>query len=222
MVNASSHDESWLQLPWHANGMLPPAERAAVDEHLHACERCARELTVQRQLHTALSAPDRGSYAPGPSFRKLLARIDAGASAPRPAAAARSERRVVHARFSPWHAWAASVLLLVGGALATTAFLWSQPRYATHTLARTASSDVLHIAFVPSLSLAQAGEILRAAHARVVEGPGATGVVGVVSADGSTRRTLADRLHAEAAVRWIEPIADATPQPDAPGPSSEY
>ena len=82
---------------------------------------------------------------------------------------------------------------------------------------------MLHIAFVPSLSISEVGDALHGAGARVVEGPDATGIVGVVPAAASTDskggtaelRALAARLRADARVRWIEPLAGAAPA-DAP------
>ncbi|HKF97879.1 MAG TPA: hypothetical protein VKB20_06460 [Steroidobacteraceae bacterium] len=182
-----------------------------------------------------LTEPERVTYAPGPSFRKLMDRIDGRepvelappmpvAAVPRPARVrALAVVRGSAAWRPPGLAWAASFLLLVGFAgLTATTYRWSQPLYATHTLQR-APTAVLHIAFVPSLSISEAGDALRGAGARVVEGPDATGIVGVApvtastdSAGGSAElRALATRLRADARVRWIEPIAGAAPA-DAP------
>jgi hypothetical protein len=78
---------------------------------------------------------------------------------------------------------------------------------------------VLHIAFVPSLSISEAGDALRSAGARVVEGPDASGIVGVapVAASADTAdanrqlQALAARLRTDARVRWVQPISGATP-----------
>jgi hypothetical protein len=99
--------------------------------------------------------------------------------------------------------------------LAATTYRWSQPRYSTYTLVPQASPDVLHIAFVPSLPIAEVGDALRSAGARVVEGPDATGIFGVIpvaaspnAAEGSLDlRALAARLRADTRVRWVEPLA---------------
>ena len=50
MHMASAHDETWLLLPWLANGRLTGAQRSQVEEHVHACAACAQELSAQRQL----------------------------------------------------------------------------------------------------------------------------------------------------------------------------
>jgi hypothetical protein len=98
--------------------------------------------------------------------------------------------------------------------LAATTYRWSQPRYNTYTSVPE-TSTVLHVAFVPSLPIADVGDALRNAGARVVEGPDATGIFGLVpaataanAADASPAlRALAVRLRADARVRWVEPLA---------------
>jgi hypothetical protein len=126
-------------------------------------------------------------------------------------------------RSSAWRppglAWAASFLLFVGVVgLAATTYRWSQPRYSTYTSVPETSTAVLHIAFVPSLSIADVGDALRSAGAKVVEGPDATGIFGVApvapvataanAADASPElRALAARLRADVRVRWVEPLA---------------
>jgi hypothetical protein len=149
-------------------------------------------------------------------------RID-GRAAPAPVEP-RVARLPFAARASAWRppglAWAASFLLVLGflGVAATTTYRWSQPRYTTHT-ALAPAPTVLHVAFVPSLSISEAGDALRSAGARVVEGPDASGIVGVapVAASADTAdanrqlQALAARLRTDARVRWVQPISGATP-----------
>lgn len=218
-----TRQEFWLSLPWLANGRLAQAERARVEEHVRECDVCARELAEQRLMCHALTEPERITYAPGPSFRKLMDRID-GREPVR-----RSERRRSRApgyrvlAYAAWRppglAWAATFLLLVGfSGLAATAYRWSQPLYTTHTAPAAAAPDVLHIAFVPSLPIAEVEELLRSAGARVVEGPDKIGIFGVSpvaaasaaahSGDSHPQlRDLAARLRADPRVRWVEPLA---------------
>nr|UXE44180.1 hypothetical protein Hi04_10k_c1198_00002 [uncultured bacterium] len=115
--------------------------------------------------------------------------------------------------------------------LAATTYRWSLPRYSTYTAAPApTSTSVVHIAFLPSLSIAEVGDALRSAGARVIEGPDATGIFGVTpvaasanAADESRKlRALAGRLRADARVRWVEPLAGAAvaaaPQHGPPQP----
>ncbi len=225
MTETCSHSDAWLMLPWLANGRLGNAERVRLEEHVRGCAQCAREVALQRRLCEVLTEPERVTYAPGPSFRKLMDRIDG--RKPGPPAEPRSSRlrtwavRGSSAWRPPGLAWAASFVLVTGAlGLAATTYRWSQPRYLTHTAAAAPSvATVLHIAFLPSLSITEVGEALRSAGARVVEGPDSAGIVGVVptssSRDGAAGsgelRALAGRLRADARVRWVQPLAPAAP-----------
>jgi anti-sigma factor RsiW len=214
-----SHEESWMLLPWLVNGRLEPAERLRVEQHVHACTECTRELAQQRRLREACMQPERVVYAPGPAFRKLMERIDGAAGTPRPQAAVAAPARARRWRAAwrpPGLAWAASFVLAVTLAtLATNAYRWSLPRYATHTDAAAALPQVVHVAFARALRPADVQGLLRAAGARVVEGPDGTGIYGVAplaadpgAADDRARiaaRALAERLRADPRVRWVQP-----------------
>lgn len=178
---ASRHEESWLLLPWLANGRLSQGERLEVEEHLSECEACREELAQQRLMCRLLTEPERVTYAPGPSFRKLMNRIDghppgearaSGPSrAPRPARAGRGASAASAWWRAPPLAWAASLMLAVG--LAT---FWLQPRYVTRSDAQRPSAAVLHVAFERSLPIGEVEQMLRSAGARVVEGPDTIGI----------------------------------------------
>jgi hypothetical protein len=230
------HDESWLLLPWLANGRLTGAQRTQVEAHVRECPACAQEAATQRRMVALLTAPERVTYASGPSLRKLLERIDAEEpSTARPTAPApRARRRGGFAAASwrpPGLAWAATFVLAVTlGLMSATAYRWSQPLYATYTAGARPTGEVLHIAFERTVPVGEVEEVLRSAGARVVEGPGTSGVFGVVPLATLSRpgagsvspemRALAARLHADARVRWIEPLAPAPPAADAQGPGS--
>jgi hypothetical protein len=212
-----------MLLPWLVNGRLDAGERLRVEQHLRACEACSHELAQQRMIRAALTEPERVVYAPGPSFRKLLERIDGVATpsapqaAPAPASAARS-RHWRAAWRPPGLAWAASFLLAVGVAtlLGTDLYRWSLPRYATYTDTTAVVPDVVHVAFAPGLGPVDVQQLLETAGGRVLEGPDATGVYGVTplsggqgrdrsSPPGAAARALAARLRADPRVRWVQP-----------------
>jgi len=240
MSDTCSHADAWLMLPWLANGRLPSAEHMRLEEHVRDCSQCARELALQRRLCEVLTEPERVSYAPGPSFRKLLDRIEGHADGRGPAPVTELPkvtelrpsrlRRIAAARRAaarpPGLAWAASFAVLAAFlGLAATTYRWAQPLYVTHTeKSAPASITVLHVAFVPALSIAGVGEALQGAGARVVEGPDASGIVGVVPATasrdtagaGAGLQALATRLRADARVRWVEPVAGSEPLSASP------
>jgi len=227
MAESCRNEDIWLLLPFLANGRLQQPERTRVEAHVRECAQCAREVALQRQMCDVLTEPERVTYAPGPSFRKLMDRIDGRSRADGRSPAPPGERRrparvralpgLAHAAWRPpGLAWAASFLLVTGlAAIAATTYRWSQPRYTTYTAPAPVMRDVVHIAFVPSVSVGEAESLLRSAGARVVEGPDASGIFGVsptpsgasgtAGVQGTQLQALATRLRADARVRWVEP-----------------
>ena len=241
--DSARHEEAWLALPWLANGRLSQAERDNIEPHVRACAACREELAFQRLLCNVLTEPDRVTYAPGPSFRKLMDRIDA--SEPQTGAAAAGTRKVLEHTKAPvtpirrrsdshvalWRppglAWAASFILAVGlGVVITTVYRSSDPRYITLTQAPPRSPyvapNVLHIAFNRSVTVDEAEAALRSNGARVVEGPDSSGILGVAPSAEQTNqalRLLSERLRADPRIRWIEPVpGDNAPPPPSRGP----
>ena len=239
--HSAVHEEIWSLLPWLANDRLSGAERERAEAHVRVCNECAQELAIQRRLCEALSAPERVTYAPGPSFRKLLERLDdpeaqSGAESAGPATrpevvAVRGRGRGRTGNAALWRppglAWAASFLVMVGvTAMVATAYRWSEPLYVTKsdTPVAAGGQSVLHIAFDRELTIGEVEELLRVDGARVVSGPDATGIFGiapVARAGGSAKQPLqrlSDRLRADPRVRWVEPIdTDDAPPEKSPG-----
>jgi hypothetical protein len=221
------HGEMWLLLPWLVNGRLTPAERLQVEEHVRRCAECGEELALQYRMCAALTEPDRVSYAPGPSFRKLMERIDDDDRQRKTARSGQKSTFRDRERISAWRppglAWAASFLLLFGvTGLLATAYRWSEPVYKTRSDAPVLTPNVLHIALDRSLTIRQVEEMLRTDGARVVEGPGSTGILGITPVDlvpGQTTteaanrqlRSLAARLRVDSRVLWVQPLTDETP-----------
>ena len=231
--DSARHEDAWLSLPWLANGRLSQAERDKIEPHVRVCPTCREELAFQRLLCNALTEPDRVTYAPGPSFRKLMDRID-GTAPPARKTQERSTAPVTPARRrsnntpSLWRppglAWAASFIVAIGlGGIATTVYRSSQPLYTTHTDMARAATNILHISFDRSVTFGEAEEVLRSSGARVVEGPDSSGIIGIAPANlapgkatpermSQEMRSLSRRLHADPRVRWVEPV----PEDNAP------
>jgi hypothetical protein len=215
LQRSSVHDEAWLLLPWLANGRLSSEQQVWVEEHVQSCAKCTEELAVQERLCEAFTAPDRVTYAPGPSFRKLLDKLDSPSSEdvertePRVRARAGTSRIRQTLWRPPGFAWAASFILMVGmTAIIATAYRWSQPAYVTHSdPVAAAHPGVLHISFDRGVTVGEAGEVLRVNGAQMVDGPDAIGVVGITPAKSTeSLRDLAARMRADPRVRWVEPV----------------
>ena len=220
------HEEVWLMLPWLATDRLSAAEREMAEEHVRHCSACEQELAVQNLMGKAFTEPDRVTYAPGPSFRKLMDRIDSDEGrAPSRRARVRSSlvERLGHVSLwrPPGLAWAASFILLFGiTGLIVQTYRWSQPEFRTVTDASVVTPNVLHIALDRSIPIGEVEELLRTGGARIVEGPGNTGILGVmpVGVDGRTPannankqlRALSARLRTDPRVLWVQPLADDT------------
>jgi len=225
--DSASHEAAWRALPWLANGRISQAERDKIEPHVQTCHACREELAFQRLLCNTLTQPDRVTYAPGPSFRKLMDRID---GTPQPRKTRERNNTVVgppiarkFSKVSLWRppglAWAASFVLAIAlGGIVTTAYRSSLPLYTTHTDTAVGTSSVLHIAFDRSVTIGAAEEVLRSTGARIVEGPDSTGIFGVtpdnLDAGKSAARmsremhVLSTRLRADPRVRWVEPIPE--------------
>jgi hypothetical protein len=242
------HEEVWLLLPWLATGRLAQAEREMAEEHVRRCGACEQELAVQHLMGNAFTEPDRVTYAPGPSFRKLMERIDSDGEAQTTKPPARRERpayrpfnvsalvaRMGHVSLwrPPGLAWAASFLILFGiTGMMVTAYRWSEPAYTTHTDASALNPNVLHIALDRSIPIGEVEELLRTGGARIVEGPGNTGILGVTPVGvvagqtlaGSANkqlRTLSARLRTDPRVLWVEPLADESTPADERAPDAQ-
>jgi hypothetical protein len=224
MQDFDQHEEVWLLLPWLANGRITEAERDRAERHVRDCALCSAELRLERQLCQALASPERIIYAPGPSFRKLLTRIDsASASAPprarRSPLPAAARQAVVSLWRPPGLAWAATFVLAIGLA-SSLAYQWSPAptagRYVVHTDPRPTERPILHIAFDRKLTIGEVEELLHSNGARVVEGPGDTGIFGVTPNSEQAMRALAGKLRSDPRVRWVEPV-----DTDAQGSASQ-
>lgn len=73
MAYAAEHPSDWT-LEQLAEDELPPVQRAAVEEHVEACPRCAAEVDGYRALFLALSGMPR--FEPSPGFGEaVMARV---------------------------------------------------------------------------------------------------------------------------------------------------
>lgn len=213
------HEKVWLLLPWLATGRLSATEREMAEEHVRECSACEQELAVQHLMGKAFTEPDRVTYAPGPSLRKLMDRIDTE-EGKAPARRLQNQPSLV-ARLShvslwrpPGLAWAASFLLLFGiTGLMVQAYRWSEPRYETYSDPQPVPT-VLHVALDRNIPIGEVEELLRSGGAQIVQGPDSTGVLGVTPVGAGAKssikqlQALAARLRTDPRVLWVQPLAD--------------
>ncbi len=202
----AQHEEVWLLLPWLATGRLSPAQREMAQEHVRRCKECEQEFAAQQLACDALTQPDRVTYAPGPSFRKLMDRIN-------------SDSRLHDGE----------VFGITG--MTFTAYRLSAQVFRTVTDPPVITPNVLHIALDRSLPMGEVEGLLQAGGARIVEGPSSTGELGVtpigVVAGQTTEasannqlRALSARLRADPRVLWVQPLADEGTPADPRSPAA--
>ena len=151
-LDFATHKVVDVLLPWFVNGTLESEERALVERHLDHCKRCRREVEWLRELHAAcgvVAAPD-GSPGASRLHRELMARRQ---------------------RVRPWSgavmaAQLAAILVL--GALVVSS---DDSRAPYRTLSAAASSASLVVVFDPATTESDFRRSLRAAGARIVDGP---------------------------------------------------
>lgn len=201
----SAHQVAFELLPWFVNGTLDQAERAAVEQHLHECAACRRELDWLRQLSSAYvqSEPVVDS---GRAFARIAPRLqprDAGGKA---SSLSRRLRSMLSGN-APWLRFAVAMQLGVIVALAWTVASRGPPSY--HGLGATAprGSGNIIVVFDPAARESDVRRILREVGARVVDGPtAANGYVLDVSGGANTAATALARLRADPAVMLAEPL----------------
>ena len=71
------HDEAEALLPWYATGEIEPADRALVERHIASCERCQRQVAIERRLIDEFQAFDPQVDS---GWARLRGRLDAPAA----------------------------------------------------------------------------------------------------------------------------------------------
>ena len=147
-------------LPWFVNGTLESEERELVERHLADCKVCSREVEWLRELHSACAVAAGPGGSPGVSH--LHQRLMDAPTAVQMAACQ---------RVRPWSGAliaAQLAVILVLGALVVGS---DEPRAPYRTLSAAASSASLVVVFDPAATESDFRRSLRAAGARIVDGP---------------------------------------------------
>ena len=213
------HREVERLLPWYANATLEPDERARVHQHLSECGSCRAELAgLRAMIDAAADAPvETGDADIDRGWERLHRRLHAARNT---AATPRSLHRLQRGWRSaaPWvrvalAAQCAVVAVLVVFLVRTERAPRDDAPYRTLSAAAEprASADTLLVVFDPRLTDAQLRELLGANHARIVDGPNATGAF-LVAAPPGQAELVRNALRASPGVAMAERLAP----PDAP------
>lgn len=213
-------DEAGRLLPWFVNGTLSSADASRVAAHLERCETCRLDAAEQGRVFELLQAPEQLEYSPQAGLRRLLGRIDESELE------AQAARSAPHSMGAAWRSsgnavrWLAAAVVIQGVALSTIAgvqFLRPSTEagaYRTLTSVRVDAAS-LRVAFVPTVTLAELQDLLRANQLVAVAGPSEAGIFTLalepsVSGQDVQAAVLA-RLRADPRVRFAEPLASEPP-----------
>jgi hypothetical protein len=210
-LDARVHREAQALLPWFAAGTLDAFDRERVEAHLAECPHCQAELAFERRLQALHDAalPDAGrdDAAVERGWRRIEARLDAEpARAPwsRLAQAWRGWRGAGVALHPAPLAAAFGLALALGAALALLPALPDRYRALGAPSSGAARGSVV-VMFRPGTSEAELRQALRAAGARVVDGP-TPADAWVLDVPAGTQAAALAALRAQAAVALAEPL----------------
>jgi len=206
------HHECQLLLPWYVTDRLDAEDRARVEAHLRACERCRADLRLEQQLEAEFPGlPIDAEHGWAQMRRRIEEASERETVRGRLAALGRAAGALPRAS-APWLGWAAAAGMAVfsfAGALAPR----PQPAAPYHALsspAPRASGDIV-VVFRPDAREQTMAEAIRASGARLADGPTAAGAY-VLRVPAAERDRALLTLRARDAVALAEPIdAGATP-----------
>jgi anti-sigma factor RsiW len=204
-LHGDGHEEMELLLPWYVTGRLDAADTALVETHLAECPECAAEVRSERRL--AMQVASLAADA-GPGWARLHRRLQLETRRDgkrRPLFGRRTAPAVGRAvpRWVGWAIAAQSALLVIGAAV----FQAPVEGALYHALGaapadRSANAMVI---FRPQTSERSLRLILRASHARLVDGPTAADAY-VLHIPAAERTSQLTALRERPEIEVAEPI----------------
>jgi len=201
---SSTADHEALQdaLPWYANGSLPEAEAARVQEHLRSCAACREDLAWQRKL-LETEGPLPAGLDPDRALARLMPRLDA---TPVPAAAPqRGPAQWLRRLLAPgrWQFAAMAAQLAVIAVLAVQLLPGETPSSYQALGRGQASTPDLLVVFKADARVQDVQRLLQANGARIVGGPTVAGAY-MLDVDADRQAALLAALRADPAVDLAE------------------
>ena len=155
---SSSHEDTFLLLPWYVNGTLEPDERAHVEEHVNKCPICQQEIMLLMRVEKTIGSVQTNGQEklvlnPQTGLDALLQRIEQSESrnTRNPGFIGRIKDYVAGLSLHPFerYGWAAA-LPVVALVLVTAILVWPQmpshePAYQTLTGQTPPAQDALRL-----------------------------------------------------------------------------
>ena len=202
-----AHTDVERMLPWYANGTLDADDAERVRLHLLECAACREELSCLRTIMDVVLPVETAREADR-DWLRLRDRLNTMRNDP----ATPLDLRRIRQGWQSTPAWLQVALAAQCAFIAVlAAFLFRAPEPASFTtLSATASRDVAHdtllVVFDPRITDAQLRELLGAHHARIVDGPNATGAYLVATPPGQAE-VVRHALRASPGVSMAERLA---------------
>jgi len=200
--SAADHETLQDALPWYANGSLPEAEAARLQEHLRSCAACREDLAWQRKL-LETEGPLPAGLDPDRALARLMPRLDA---APVQAAAPqRGPGQWLRALLAPgrWQLAAMAAQLAVIAVLAVQLLPRETPSSYQALGRGQASTPDLLVVFKADARVQDVQRLLQANGARIVGGPTVAGAY-MLDVDADRQAALLAALRADPAVDLAE------------------
>ena len=169
---ASPHQKALELMPWYVAGSLAAGEHEAVEQHLAGCAACQRELRWQRELQSAYV-----KSAVQPDIERALAKLRPQLVQPEPPPTVRRGGRLDALRIGRprWMtiALVAQAMVIIG--LAALVAVDREGPAGYRLLGATPAADdhaaSIVVVFDPEIREREVQRMLRAAGARIVDGP---------------------------------------------------
>lgn len=201
-----AHRAAEVLLPWFVNGTLEGKELLLVEQHLKECARCQSEVDWLRELQAACASSDVAPNA-AQSFQTVRRRLGESRTRWRLVPNVDGIRRLWRST-QPWARWAVAtqwVAILALGALLVFDAKPTLYRALSAADTRGATTGSVVVVFNPRTTEAELRRMLRAAGARVVDGPTEGGAY-ILDLPADTQAAALKALRAEPEVVLAETL----------------
>jgi len=204
-LHGDEHDGIGMLLPWYVTGRLDANERGRVEAHLRGCVACQTDLEAERRLHAVVADRIDTDGDADAGWTRIRRQVTAEPLPPRAAVVPRWWanpvwlRGLIAAQF---------VLLVIGAGWFVQSMGRPQPappQYHALSSAPVMPHGNIIVVFSPDASERRLRDILRASHARLVDGPTAADAY-ILSVPQAQRTEALARLRDDTAVMVAEPI----------------
>ena len=205
-IDTATHKVVDTLLPWFVNGTLESEERALVQRHLGQCERCRREADWLQELQAACAAAAVGDASPA------LQRLREQLLAPRIRPGIKGRLRNAWQSLQPWPRAVIAAQLAAIVILGAVLIASDESRAPYRTLGTSAAgaraAAALVVVFDPATTELDMRRALRAAGARIVDGPTQTNAY-LLDVPPGTREQAIRALKGERRVVMVESLGAA-------------